>query len=261
MTMTMTKIHDLGDLHHRAQRLRLYGLLAHWRKLCTEPWVAELLEIEEQARTLRSREYRIKNAKIGSFKALVDFDWKHPTKIDRGLIEDLFEFDFVAEATNIVFAGPNGTGKTMIGQNLAYEALIRGYTVRFTSASDMLNDLSGLDGPSLKQRLSRYIKPKLLVIDELGYLSYDSRHADLLYQVVSRRYENKASIILTTNKPFSEWNEVFDSAGCLVTLIDRLCHRCEIVVIEGASYRNKEAKQRAAEKRATRRSGARKKSD
>jgi DNA replication protein DnaC len=261
MTMTKMKTHDIDELNRRAQRLRLYGLLAHWGKLCTEPWVAELLEIEEQARTLRSRNYRIKNAKIGSFKALVDFDWKHPAKIDRGLIEDLFELDFVTEATNVVLAGPNGIGKTMIAQNLAYEAIIRGHTVRFTSASDMLNELSGLDGASLKQRLTRYINPKLLVIDELGYLSYDSRHADLLYQVVSRRYENKAAIILTTNKPFGEWNTVFDSAGCLVTLIDRLCHRCEIVVIEGPSYRNKEAKQRAAEKRANRRSGAGKKAD
>jgi DNA replication protein DnaC len=259
--MTKMKPHDIDELNRRAQRLRLYGLLTHWGKLCTEPWVAQLLEIEEQARTLRSRDYRIKSAKIGSFKALVDFDWKHPTKLDRGLIEDLFELDFVAEGTNIVLAGPNGTGKTMIAQNLAYEAIIRGHTVRFTSASDMLNELSGLDGASLKQRLTRYINPKLLVIDELGYLSYDSRHADLLYQVVSRRYDNKAAIVLTTNKPFGEWNEVFDSAGCLVTLIDRLCHRCEIVVIEGASYRNKEAKQRAAEKRAARRSVAGKKSD
>jgi len=259
--MTTTKIHDTEELRRRAQQLRLYGLLAHWGRLCKEPWVAELLDIEEQARTLRSRDYRIKNAKIGTFKQIVDFDWKHPTKIDRGLIEDLFELDFVTEATNVVLVGPNGIGKTMIAQNIAYEAIIRGHTVRFTSASDMLNELSGLDGAALKQRLTRYTNPKLLVIDELGYLSYDSRHADLLYQVVSRRYENKGAIVLTTNKSFGEWNEVFDSAGCLVTLIDRLCHRCEIVVIEGPSYRNKEAKQRAAEKRASRRPGGRKKSD
>ena len=91
-----------------------------------------------------------------------------------------------------------------------------------------------------------------VVIDELGYLGYDNRGADLLYQVISRRYESRAAIVLTTNKPFAEWNSVFDSAACLVTLIDRLCHRCEIVSIEGDSYRVKEAKQRAVSKRAQR---------
>lgn len=258
---TTTKLHDYDELRRRANRLRLYGLVSGWAKLCTQPWVAELIELEEQERTRRSRERRIKNAKVGTFKPIVDFDWKHPTKIDRGLVEDLFDLEFISEAANVVLVGPNGVGKTMIAQNLGYQAIIRGHTVRFTSASDMLNDLSGLDGSALKHRLKRYVNPKLLVVDELGYLSYDSRHADLLYQVISRRYENRGSLVLTTNKPFAEWNEVFDSAGCLVTLIDRLCHRCEIVVVEGTSYRIKEAKQRAAAKRASRRGGKRKTSD
>lgn len=260
-TMSSTQVHDVDELQRRAKQLRLYGLLTHWDQLCTEPWVPQLLELEEQERSRRSRECRIRNAKIGNFKAIIDFDWKHPKKIDRGHVEDLFDLGFVKEATNLVFVGPNGVGKTMLSQNLAYQAIIRGHTVRFTSASDMLNDLSGLSGVSLKQRLKRYIKPKLLVIDELGYVRYDNRHADLLYEVVSRRYESHASIVLSTNKPFSEWNQVFDSAACLVTLIDRLCHRCEIVPIEGTSYRVKEAKQRAAKKRASRRAASRKKSD
>lgn len=258
--MAKTKVHDLDELNRRAKKLRLYGLLSAWGRLCTKPWVPELLELEEQERARRSREYRIKNAKIGAFKPVVDFDWKHPKKIDRRLVEDLFELDFITEPANVVFVGPNGVGKSMLAQNLAYEAIIRGHAVRFTSASDMLNDLSGLDGSALRLRLKRYVNPKLLVIDELGYLSYDNRHADLLYQVISRRYESQAAIVLTTNKPFAEWNSVFDSAACLVTLIDRLCHRCEIVSIEGDSYRVKEAKQRAASKRAQRTGSRRKKS-
>lgn len=255
--MVKTKVHDVDELRRRAQKLRLYGLLSDWGRLCTKPWIAELLELEEHERARRSREYRINNAKIGALKPIVDFDWKHPKKIDRRLVEDLFELDFITEPANVVFVGPNGVGKTMLAQNLAYEAIIRGHAVRFTSASNMLNDLSGLDGSALKLRLKRYVNPKLLVIDELGYLSYDNRHADLLYQVISRRYENQAALVLTTNKPFAEWNQVFDSAACLVTLIDRLCHRCEIVAIEGTSYRVKEAKQRAASKRAKRRSTSR----
>lgn len=257
--MTKTATHDLDDLRRRAQKLRLYGLLSAWGKLCSLPWVPELIALEEAERARRSREYRIKNAKIGAFKPIIDFDWKHPKKIDRRLVEELFELDFIAdEPANVVFVGPNGVGKTLLAQNLAYEAIIRGHAVRFTSASDMLNDLSGLDGSALRLRLKRYVSPKLLVIDELGYLSYDNRHADLLYQVISRRYDKQAAIVLTTNKPFAEWSSVFDSAACLVTLIDRLCHRCEIVAIEGASYRVKEAKQRVASKRKQRRPGTRK---
>ena len=250
----MAKTHDLDDLRRRARKLRLYGLLSAWNKLCSKPWVPELIELEEAERARRSREYRIKNAKIGAFKPFTDFDWKHPKTIDRRLVEDLFELDFITDPANVVLVGPNGVGKTMLAQNLAYEAIVRGHAVRFTSASDMLNDLSGLDGSALRLRLKRYVSPKLLVIDELGYLSYDNRHADLLYQVISRRYDKQAAIVLTTNKPFAEWNSVFDSAACLVTLIDRLCHRCEIVAIEGQSYRVKEAKLRAATKRKQRRS-------
>ena len=253
--MAKAKVHDMDDLARRAQRLRLYGLMSEWGRLCTQAWVAELIELEERERARRSRESRINNAKIGAFKPVVDFDWKHPKKIDKPLVEDLFELDFITEPANVVIVGPNGVGKTMLAQNLAYAAIVRGHAVRFTSASDMLNDLSGLDGSALKLRLKRYVSPKLLVIDELGYLGYDNRHADLLYQVVSRRYENQAAIVLTTNKSFAEWNSVFDSAACLVTLIDRLCHRCEIVSIEGDSYRVKEAKQRTVSKRAQRRSG------
>jgi DNA replication protein DnaC len=251
-TMPETKVHDVDELRRRANQLRLYGLLSDWGRLCTQPWVAELIELEEQERARRSLEYRINNAKLGAFKPIVDFDWKHPTKIDKALVEDLFDLDFISEPANVVFVGPNGVGKTLLAQNLAYRAIVRGHAVRFTSASDMLNDLSGRDGSALKLRLKQYVSPKLLVIDELGYLGYDNRGADLLYQVISRRYESRAAIVLTTNKPFAEWNSVFDSAACLVTLIDRLCHRCEIVSIEGDSYRVKEAKQRAVSKRAQR---------
>ena len=126
---------------------------------------------------------------------------------------------------------------------------------RFCVAADLLNDLSGLDGATLQTRVKRYVSPKLLVIDEVGYLRYDNRHADLLYEVVRGRYDKGRSIIVTTNKAFSEWNQVFESAACLVTLIDRLCHRAEIVEIRGDSYRVKESKARTKHKRGARRQG------
>lgn len=249
---------ELDELRRRANRLRLYGVLSRWDELCTTPWVPELIEIEELERRRRSHEYRINSAKIGAFKPIADFDWKHPIKVDRLQIESLFDLGFLESADNVVILGPNGLGKTMIAQNLAYHAVLRGHSVRFVTTSDMLNDIASVDGSARKLRFKRYTHPKLLAIDEVGYLSYDTRHADLLYEVVRQRYDAGRSIIVSTNKAFAEWNQVFDSAACVVTLIDRLCHRAEIVELDGESYRQKEAKEREKQRRAKRRSTRRK---
>ena len=107
---------------------------------------------------------------------------------------------------------------------------------------------------SLQRKLALFARPSLLCIDELGYLSYDTRHADLLFEVVSRRYENK-SLLITTNKSFGEWGEVFPNATTVVTIVDRLVHRCELVNIEGDSYRLKESKEHAKKRASARRSG------
>ncbi len=254
----MAKIPD-DELRTLALKLRLYGLLAHWAEIATEPWLRRVIEMEQQERARRSHEYRMRNAKIGSFKDRADFDWKHPKKIDRFQIDDLFTLDFIAEGTNVVFVGPNGTGKTLFARNLAYQAVTRGIATRYISASDMLASLGGLTGSMLTHRLKRYTNPPLLVIDELGYLRYDSHLADLLYEVISRRYEAEASTIVTTNKPFAEWNQVFDGAACVATMVDRLCHRVEIVKIDGPSYRATEAKARAKKRVGKRRPPLRKK--
>jgi DNA replication protein DnaC len=246
--MTMTD----QQLRERANTLRLYGLLSEWSRLGSEPWVVELIGLEEAERARRSWEYRLRKATIGSFKPMVDFDWKHPTKLDRALVEELLRLDFLSEAGNVVLLGPNGVGKTMIAQNLAYAAIRAGRAARFVVASDMLNDLASQDGSALRHRLKRYVNPELLVIDEVGYLRYDNRYADLLYEVIRRRYERRRSVVVSTNKAFAEWNSVFESSACLVTLIDRLCHRAEIVEIQGESYRVKEAKARKAKRRGRR---------
>ena len=235
------------ELRERAKKLRMYGLLASWATLADEPWVEMIIELEETERARRSQEYRLRNAKIGAFKDRADFDWKHPKKIDRLQIDELFTLDFVDEGQNVVFVGPNGVGKTMFARNLANASVNRGWATRYVSASDMLTDLASFNGATLRARLKRYVAPRLLVIDELGYLSYDNHHADLLYEVVSRRYEQDASIVLTTNRAFKEWNLLFEGAACLATLIDRLCHRVEVVRIDGESYRKTEAD--AADKR------------
>ena len=247
----MPKIPE-DELRKLALKMRLYGLLANWSEVASEPWLPKLLEMERDERARRSHEYRLRNAKIGAFKDRSEFDWKHPSKVDRLQIDELFTLDFIDEGTNVVFVGPNGLGKTMLARNLAYEAVSRGVSTRYTSASDMLAPLGGLTGSMLTQRLRRYTKATLLVVDELGYLRYDSHLADLLYEVISRRYDAEASTIITTSKPFSEWNQVFEGAACVSTMVDRLCHRIEVVKLEGKSYRAKEAAALASKKRASR---------
>ncbi len=234
------------ELQARARRLGLYGLLARWDDVRGADWLPTLLGGEEDERRRRGFERRLRRARLMRFKPLADFDWSWPKKIDRAQVEDLFQLDFLDEAGNVILCGPNGVGKSMIAQNLAHAALAAGHSVRWVTASELLNDLAAQDGPgALQRRFGRYSRPRLLVIDELGYLSYDNRHADLLFEVVSRRY-GQASTIVTTNKAFAEWNQVFPNAACVVTLVDRLIHNAEIVPIEGKSYRLKEAEEKSA---------------
>jgi DNA replication protein DnaC len=250
MTMTVESPAD-KDLRERAHRLGLHGLLANWNDVISADWLAPLLAYEEAERTRRSLERRIKDARLGRFKLLADFDWKWPKKIDKNAVDELFKLTFFEEGANAVLLGPNGVGKTMLLKNLAHHCVMRGYAVRFTTASAMLNELAAHDSSTaLNRRLRHYTSPQLLCVDEVGYLSYDSRYADLLFEVVTRRYEALKPVVLTTNKPFSEWPDVFPHAACVVTLVDRLIHRCEVIHIDGQSYRAKEAKERAAAKRA-----------
>lgn len=239
---------SLEQLRARAAVLRFHGLLAHWSEVATADWVAPLMQWEEQERTRRSLERRLREARIGRFKPLADFDWAWPTRCDRGSVEALMDLNFLAEAANVVLVGTNGVGKSMLARNVAHQALIHGHTVRFTTAGELLGDLAALDSDTaLRRRLRHYATPDLLVIDEIGYLSYSNRHADLLFELVSRRYETKSTLV-TTNKSFAEWSTVFPNAACVVSLVDRLVHHSEVIVIEGESYRLKEAQERAEQR-------------
>ena len=238
-------------LELRLKALGLHGLRARIEEVRGAPWLPEVLQMEEDERARRSYDRRLRHARLGRFKDMADFDWTWPRRIDRDAVLELLRLEFLTEGANVVLIGPNGVGKTMIGKNLAHAALTGGQSVRFTTASAMLNELvAQTAGRGLNLALRRYCRPSLLVIDEIGYLSYDARHADLLFEVVNRRYDLGRSIVLTTNKPFSAWAEVFPNAGSVVVLVDRLVHRCEVIEIEADSFRLREAEERARRKAA-----------
>jgi len=244
---------DLDPLQARAKALHLNGLLAHWQEIDEAAWVPMLLDWEEQERARRSLERRLAEAHIGRFKPLADFDWAWPVSCDKPAIEALMSLDFLKEVANVVLVAPNGLGKTMIAKNVAHQAVLHGHSVLFVTAGRMLGELAALDSDSaLRRRLRHYARPRLLVIDEVGYLSYSNRHADLLFELVSRRYEHSSTLI-TTNRPFGEWKDVFPNAACVVSLVDRLIHHAEILRLEGESYRLKEAQERAEQRARKRR--------
>ena len=239
-----------AELRAQAAGLRLHGLLAHWSEVMADAdaaqRVTQWLRWEAQERGRRSLERRLREAHIGQFKPVADFDWSWPSQIDRSAIEELMTLQFMADATNVVLVGGNGLGKTMFASNLGYQAVLAGHTALFVSAGQLLGDLAALDSDStLRRRLRHYAAPDILLIDEVGYLSYSNRHADLLFELVSRRYQHKSTVV-TTNKSFADWGEVFPNAACVVSLVDRLMHRAEVVRIEGQSYRAKEAQERLA---------------
>ena len=193
----------------------------------------------------RSLERRLARSRIGRFKAIADFDWAWPSKIDRDAVESALRLDFLKENRNVVLVAPQGLGKTMIAQNIAHEAVLKGHSVLFLTAAQLLLDLAGKDSArALDARFRYYSGASLVVVDELGYLSYDNRNADLLFQVVSRRYE-KRSLVLTTNLAFSAWPTIFPNATCATALIDRVIHHAEVIAIEGESYRLREAAEAA----------------
>lgn len=254
-------MNDETHWQNRAEVLKLHGLVEHWPSLNKQQlsFVSELIGWEEQVRSQRSLERRLGSAHLGKFKVLADFDWAWPQSCDKAAISELMTLSFIESATNVVLVGPNGVGKTMIALNLAHQAVTRGHKALYVTAAKMLGDLSAQDGASaLERRLRYYSRPDVLVIDELGYLSYNNQHADLLFEVVNRRYESKPNII-TTNRPFTEWGEVFPNIPCVVSIIDRLVHHSEILSIDGESYRVHEAQTRANNKKRSASKGGKKK--
>jgi len=200
-----------------------------------------LVGMEQTARQQRALERRLRQARLPKQKTLADYDFTFPKRIPKTAIVHLFDCAFIGQHGCAVLMGPTGTGKSHLLTALGYTAVERGYSVRHTRVVDMLNHLTTAQiNGHLADTLKTYVRPQLLLLDELGYLPIDKRGADLLFQVVAARYET-GSIVLTTNRTFREWGKLFDVDNTLATaLIDRLMHHGEALVIHGDSYRMKD---------------------
>lgn len=235
----------MDELQKRLRALNLLGLAARLDEIRAEPWLPRVIAIEDEERQHRGLDRRMKNSRLGRFKPIADYDWTWPKSVDRESIEALFSLRFVEEGANIVLVGPNGVGKTMVAKNLAHAVIRAGKSARFTTASTMLTELAAQDGTAaLHRTFRRYTSPAVLVVDELGYVAYGNRHADVLFEVVNRRYESGRPVVVTTNRSFTDWGDLFPNATCVVPLVDRLVHHSEIIDIDGDSYRLKEARER-----------------
>lgn len=205
-------------------------------------YLSKLVEQESNLRHDRSIQRRINQAQFPVIKTMDQFDWAWPKKINQAQVKNLFRLNCIEEKSNVVLIGSVGVGKTHIATALGYQACLKNNTVLFTSAIDAVNNLIAAQHTGqLKQELKKYLKPSLLIMDELGYLPIDKNGADLLFQIISERYE-RGSIIITTNRVFKDWVEIFNNDSTLTSaLLDRLLHHTEAVIIEGDSYRMRKA--------------------
>jgi len=253
----MSDTTDIVDLLRkigiRASRDAIESFLVHAAKSKASPAqvTEQLCSLEQRERELRNLARRAKMATLGSPKPLDRFDWNHPRSIDRELYEQLHSsLDFIRRGENILLRGQAGVGKTTLAQNLGLRALERGHTVRFCTLPAALADLLRQESlPATERRLRRYTSPDLLVLDELGYVPCDSRAADLLFHIVSRRHEARA-IVITTNLAFKQWGSVFHDASCLGALVDRFAQHCHVIDIDAESWRHKEALKRGKGRKA-----------
>ncbi|MCJ7830922.1 MAG: IS21-like element helper ATPase IstB [Dehalococcoidia bacterium] len=204
-------------------------------------FLGRLIEGETALRQDHARARRIRQARFPVLKTLDQFDFTWPSKINRMAVQNLFRLAFLHERANAILVGGVGLGKSHLAIALGYAACEAGFRVRFATAIDIVNTLSAADKAGrLVQEMKKYTRPDLLVCDELGYLPVDKRGADLLFQIISQRYE-RGSIVLTTNKVFKHWPSIFNNDSTLASaILDRLLHHAETVVLEGRSYRMKD---------------------
>ena len=233
------QLHRL-HLHHIQSHYQAAATKAAEQQCCYVDYLAQLIEGETTLRENRSIERRLKNARFPVLKTLEEFQWSWPKKINRPQIQNLFRLAFIATQTNVVLIGNVGLGKTHLSIALGHAACLNGHTVLFTTAVDIINTLAAAQSAGrLKRELHRYLKPAVLIVDELGYLPIDKHGADLLFQIISQRYE-RAPMVITTNRAYKHWSQIFNNDSTLTSaILDRVLHHAETVIIEGTSFRMK----------------------
>lgn len=211
------------------------------QRLSHAQFLRRIVEAEAQDRQQHALQRRIKAARFPVKKTLDQFQWDWPKQINEAQVRHLFELRFIEERTNAVFCGGVGLGKSHLATALGYAACQAGHAVLFTTAVDAINTLVAAQAAHrLQAELKRYVAPALLILDEVGYLPLDKAGADLLFQIISQRYE-RGSTIVTTNKAYKHWPAIFhNDAGITSAILDRLLHRAQTVVVEGKSYRMKD---------------------
>jgi DNA replication protein DnaC len=241
---------DQTRLDAQLHRLHLHHIQSHYQAVATKAaeqhhshvdYLAQLIEGETTLRENRSIERRIKNARFPVLKTLDEFQWNWPKKINRPQIQNLFRLAFIATQTNVVLIGNVGLGKTHLSIALGHAACLNGHTVLFTTAVDIINTMAAAQSAGrLKRELHRYLKPAVLIVDELGYLPIDKHGADLLFQIISQRYE-RAPMVITSNRAYKHWSQIFNNDSTLTSaILDRVLHHAETVIIEGTSFRMKD---------------------
>ena len=228
----------LADIAAQCEPLAAEAAAKGWPHV---EYLRRLLEGECRARQQRAIERRVRDARFPVLKTLDQFRWDWPKKINELQVKNLLRLTFVEKKTNVILMGGVGLGKSHVATALGYEACQRGHSVLFTTAVDALNNLVAAQAAQrLKAELKRYLTPVVLVLDELGYLPLDKTGADLLFQVISQRYE-RGSIALTTNKPFKQWAAIFNNDSTIASaVLDRLLHHADTILIEAPSYRMKD---------------------
>jgi DNA replication protein DnaC len=239
-----------NELRRQLGYLKLQFMQDHMEELARQAaaggwshveFLGHLVQGEAALRQDRARTRRIRQARFPVLKTLDQFDFTWPAKINRLQVQNLFRLKFIEDKANAILVGGVGLGKSHLAIALGYAACEAGFRVRFTTAIDVINSLSAAhDTGRFAAELRKYIRPELLVIDELGYLPLDKHGADLLFQIISQRYE-RGAIALTTNKVFKQWPSIFNNDSTLTSaILDRILHHAETLVIEGKSYRMKD---------------------